>query len=351
VSLTEDLVRKISQTEHQYRRRVNMMAGIYVLLNITAIISVVIIIWYYKFFITVAQRSNMETLTLAIIIVLFSYLVVTTFGGVIGACKMLFYNLPLGGGAETPKQDGNNKQDGKLTQDPGEEEKSGLPPGRRKIEERKQAALKPGKDEVSKAYFNIALEAEDKPDEPIRIPVEDEAGKLGEMIIDGAEARFEAEKRGISNTIFEYLLNQIQDCLRERDPELDMQIVAWSTIDDEKASQYRSQVQAFRTLAAQLEKGPIWPTCNLTRGNIAYIRTRLREIVPYLRNEAFLPDVEYQAEYSLPIIPEPLGFVSLRRTEQRADPVATMGCASLVTLGVMALLILFIFFPPWLPSK
>jgi hypothetical protein len=64
-----------------------------------------------------------------------------------------------------------------------------------------------------------------------------------------------------------------------------------------------------------------------------------------------LPDVEYQAEYNLPIIPEPLGFISLKRTEQRADPVATMGCASLVTLGVMALLILFIFFPPWLPSK
>ncbi len=347
MSLTEDLVRKISQTEHQYRRRVNLMAGIYVLLNITAIISIVIIIWYYKLFITVAQRSNMETLTLAIIIVLFSYLVVTTFAGLIGACKMVFYNLPLGGGAETAKQDGA----GKRKQDAGKEEKSGLPPGQRKIEERKQAALKPAKDEVSKAYFNIALEAEDKPQEPIRIPVEDEAGKLGEMVIDGAEARFEAEKKGISNTIFEYLLNQIQDCLRERDPELDMQIVAWSTIDDEKAAQYRSQVQAFRTLAAQLEKGPIWPTCNLTRGNVAYIRTKLREIVPYLRNEAFLPDVEYRAEYNLPIIPEPLGFVSLRRTEQRADPVATMGCASLVTLGVMALLILFLFFPPWLPSK
>jgi hypothetical protein len=345
VSLTEDLVRKISQTEHQYRRRVNMMAGIYVLLNVTAIISIVIIIWYYKLFITVAQRSNMETLTLAIIIVLFSYLVVTTFGGVIGACKMLFYNLPWGGGGETPRQDGKSKQD------PGKEEQTGLPPGQRKIEERKQAALKSSKKEVSKAYFNIALEAEDKPDEPIRIPVADEAGKLGEMVIDGAEARFEATKRGISNTIFEYLLNQIQDCLHERDPEVDLQIVAWSTIDDEASSQYRSQVQAFRTLAGQLQKGPIWPTCYLTQGNIAYIRTRLREIVPYLRNEAFLPDVEYQAEYSLPIIPEPLGFISLKRTEQRADPVATMGCASLVTLGVMALLILFIFFPPWLPSK
>lgn len=345
MSLTEDLVRKISQTEHQYRRRVNMMAGIYVLLNVTAIISIIVIIWYYKLFITVAQRSNMETLTLAIIIVLFSYLVATTFGGVIGACKMLFYNLPLGGGAETPRQEGKSRQD------PGQEEPSALAPERRQIEERKQAALKPAKKEVSKAYFNIALEAEDATNQPIRIPVGDEAGKLGEMVIDGAEARFEAEKQGISNTIFEYLLNQIQDCLQERDPQVDLQIVAWSTIDDEKSAQYRSQVQAFRTLADQLEKGPIWPTCYLSKGNVAYLRTRLREIVPYLRNEAFLPDVEYQAEYNVPIIPEPLGFISLKRTEQRADPVATMGCASLVTLGVMALLILFIFFPPWLPSK
>ena len=61
--------------------------------------------------------------------------------------------------------------------------------------------------------------------------------------------------------------------------------------------------------------------------------------------------MEYEAEYSIPIIPEPLGFISLKRQEQRADPVATMGCASLVTLTIMALLILFTIFPPWLPSR
>jgi hypothetical protein len=358
MSLSEDLVRKISKTTHQYRRRVYIMAAVYVLLNVTALASIVVIIWQYRLFITLAQRSNIETLTLAIILVLFAYLVFTTFGGFIGALKLVFYNLPLGGGdnaeqaargAQDKSAPARKKRGGKDQADAAAEEP--LPPGRRRVEERKQRALKPAKGEANKAYFNVAFEAEENPDAPIRIPIEDEAGKLGELVIDGAEAKIEAEKKGVSNTLFEYLLNQIQDRVQQRAPEVQLEIVAWSSVNDEAAAMYQSQVQAFRTLAEQLDKGPIWPTEPLSAADIAYVQQRIRAIVPYLRDECFLPDVEYEAEYSIPIIPEPLGFISLRRTDQRADPVATMGCASLVTLGVLVMLVFFLIFPPWIPSK
>jgi hypothetical protein len=358
MSLSEDLVRKISKTTHQYRRRVYIMAAVYVLLNVTALASIVVIIWQYRLFITLAQRSNIETLTLAIILVLFAYLVFTTFGGFIGALKLVFYNLPLGvgGNAAQDEQGAKAKSGPARRKKEGEDEpealeEESLPPSRRRVEERKQRALKPAKGEANKAYFNVAFEAEENPDAPIRIPIEDEAGKLGELVIDGAEAKIEAEKKGVSNTLFEYLLNQIQDRVQQRAPEVQLEIVAWSSVNDEEAAMYQSQVQAFRTLAEQLDKGPIWPTEPLSAADIAYVQQRIRAIVPYLRDECFLPDVEYEAEYSIPIIPEPLGFISLRRTDQRADPVATMGCASLVTLGVLALLVFFLIFPPWIPSK
>ena len=364
MSLSEDIVRKVSKTTTQYRRRVYLMAGIYVLLNVAALASIVLIIWQYRLFVTLAQRSNIETLTLAIIAVLFAYFVLTTFGGFIGALKMLFYNLPLGGGTDSgaqgagPGKSRDQKKGGTGTSEPDSDSPAAdaarpdpLPPGRRRVEARKQAALKAAQGDDNKAYFNYVFEAKDTPDQPIRIPIEDEAGTLGDLVLDGAEARIEAEKQGISNTLFEYMLNQIQDRLRGRVPKLQLEIVAWSSVDDEAAAMYGSQVQAFRTLASQLEKGPIWPTLELTAADITFVGNRIRAIVPYLRDECFLPDVEYEAEYSIPIIPEPLGFIALRRTDQRADPVATMGCASLVTLGILLLLVFFLYFPPWIPSK
>lgn len=336
MSLSEDLVRRISRSRPEYQRRVYLEAAIYVLLNITAIISIVIIIWQYRLFVTTAQRSNVETLTLAIIVILFAYLVVTTFKGFIGALRILYYRLPRGGGSEPQARDDGQPR---------------MSAQQRRLEERKQRALTPAENEHSKAYFNIAFAAQGKPEEPIRVPIADDAGSLGTLILDGVEARIEATKKGVSNTLFEYLLNQIQDRVRQRQPEFELQIVAWSSVDDEAAARYRSETQAFRTLAEQLGHGPIWPTQELTADDVEQLRDAVREVVPALRDEAFLPDVEYEAEYSIPIIPEPLGFISLKRQEQRADPVATMGCASLVTLTIMALLILFTIFPPWLPSR
>jgi hypothetical protein len=74
-------------------------------------------------------------------------------------------------------------------------------------------------------------------------------------------------------------------------------------------------------------------------------------LVPALRNESLLPDVEYEVVWTIPVLPEPLSFMQLRRRENRADPVVTMGCAVFVMLGVLAVILLFILWPPWVPTK
>ena len=73
----------------------------------------------------------------------------------------------------------------------------------------------------------------------------------------------------------------------------------------------------------------------ITREDVDKIGKAIRELVPTLRNESLLPDVEYEVEWSVPVLPEPLSFMRLTRRENRADPVVTMGCAMIVTLGVL----------------
>ena len=57
-----------------------------------------------------------------------------------------------------------------------------------------------------------------------------------------------------------------------------------------------------------------------------------------------------QAEHKLPVIPEPLGLVSLGRSAKRADPVATMGFATLMVLLTLAVMVLFVIDTPWVPG-
>jgi hypothetical protein len=130
-----------------------------------------------------------------------------------------------------------------------------------------------------------------------------------------------------------------------------VEIVQWASIDDEAALQYDSMVTFSRNLQHQLGSGPLWPVVELTEDDIATLTRECRELCPILRDEAHLPDIEFEVEYRLPIIPEPLAFITLSRQERRADPVASMGCALIVAVVIMALLILFIWLPPWVPSK
>ena len=81
------------------------------------------------------------------------------------------------------------------------------------------------------------------------------------------------------------------------------------------------------------------------------IQQEIRKLLPALRNEAHLPKLEYEVNYNVPVLPEPLAMLQLTRRENRADPIVTMGCASIVMFFVLLVLVFFILLPPWVPSK
>jgi hypothetical protein len=122
------------------------------------------------------------------------------------------------------------------------------------------------------------------------------------------------------------------------------------TIDDEQTLQYHGMVHFARRLERHLDADELWPKIVLSDDDLAALERRLAAVCPALRSEGFLPDWEYEAEHKLPLIPEPLGLVSLSRSERRADPVASMGCAALVVVAAVAILALFTVFPPWVPG-
>jgi hypothetical protein len=76
----------------------------------------------------------------------------------------------------------------------------------------------------------------------------------------------------------------------------------------------------------------------------------MRDICPAVREESFLPDVEYEGEHKIPIIPEPLGIISLQRHERRVDPLSSLGTCLAIVAVVTALLVWFAWRPPWVPG-
>src|SRR4051812_38614296 len=324
MALAEKAVKEVAtRTPARYAGRVRWLAVIYFVLFVVSVAIVITIVWRSQFFITLAQRSNVETLTLAIIMVLSLYYIATTFRGFLGSVRMLFLNLPAGGQGDEAKE---------------------------KIEQRKHSALKTSK-EPKYAFFDKAICIEGKPGDAITWELKDEAGKLGTLEVDGVRASYYPVKDGMNASLFEFLAEQLQEAIQKREPESQLQVVQWSSIDEDQASTYYSTTEAFRNLASQLGKGNIWPTVEITEEDVGYVEDRLHSLMPALRNESLLPDMEYEVEYSVPILPEPLGFLRLTRPETRADPLITMGCASLIMLFVMAALTFMILLPPWVPSR
>jgi hypothetical protein len=162
---------------------------------------------------------------------------------------------------------------------------------------------------------------------------------------------YEPRTSALNNSFFEYLVHRIDRHLVRRDPRSRLRIAFWSEIRDSEAAAYHSTVDAFRNLERAIDRGPLWPVVALTRSDIEAIQNDVRAIAPALRDEAFLPNMEYEAEYSVPILPEPLAFLQLRRTDERADPIATMAWAAAAMTLVLAVLITVVAWPPWVPSK
>ncbi|HST05738.1 MAG TPA: hypothetical protein VLQ48_13515, partial [Chloroflexia bacterium] len=261
--------------------------------------------------------------------VLGAYYLATTFRGFLGALRLAWLNMP-GLWARTDE-------------------------ARLEVERKKQASLK-SSEEPRSAYFDQAVRLKGKPDEPIRWQVGDKAGKLGELEVDGVRATYYPHKTDVNDSIFEFLADQIEQGLSDNEPDPTVQIVQWGAINDDESAAYYSMVRAFQNLERTLKvdkksDAPIWPTVTIEQKTVDAIQGELEKLTPVLRNESFLPNVEYEVEWTVPILPEPLSFVQLKRHENRADPVFTMGCATLIVLAILFVIVLFIIFPPWVPSK
>ena len=316
MALAEKAIKEVvTRTAPRYSARVRGLAAIYVVLNLVSLAIIIAIVWRGQFFVTLSQRSNVETLTLAIILVLAVYYIATTFRGFFGAVRMLVLNAR-----------------------------------ERNREDRKHSAL-PTHKETKFVTFDQEIRLEGRPDQPIQWEVADDAGKLGDVEISGVKVIYYAQKGGLSDTFFEYLADQIEVALQKRDLEAKVQITQWSSIDEDQAATFVSTAQAFRNLERQLgATQPLWPTGLLTQEDVDEVGRKISELVPTLRNESLLPQVNYAVEYNVPILPEPLGMIRLTRNENRADPLITMGCASIIMLFVMVVLTIIILLPPWVPS-
>lgn len=320
---SRSLVREQSTgTVAEYNARVYRLAAIYLSIFVLATATIVLLFGHGEFFVTLSQRSNVETLTIAFVIVLFGYLGLISLAGAWGALKIVYYNFPAWIGRD-----------------------------RARVEARKQASLKPKQGDFSTAYLNVLVRIQGKPDQRVAVPISDVAGSMGTIYIDGPKMIHEEAMQDGSNSVFAYFSERIQKLVRERDPKATVDIVEWATINDEPALEYAGLVAFSQNLEKQLGSGPLWPSVELTESDIQMLSEEASRLCPALRNEAHLPDMEYQVEQHLPIIPEPLAFLSLSRSEQRADPVASMGCAFIVMIVILAFVVFFILVPPWVPPR
>lgn len=286
-------------TARGYARRVRLLAATYLVLFVSASAAAVLLAVQGKLFVTLAQRSNVETLTILFLLVFYAYLASLSAPGALGALRIFFWSLR----------------------------------GSPRIE-----ALGPP-DDGPYAALGVVLERADGA--PLRFDLQG----LGVLAVDGARIEQHQAPGGGSADLISYFVRQVREVAGREVP-----IVVWGQLDDDDAERYLAQVSFARALQKHLGAGPLWPTLALTPGQCDELSLRLLEIGPALIEEALLPDWEYSVEHKLPVIPEPLGLVSLGRSAKRADPVATMGFATLMVLLTLGVIVLFVLHRPWVPG-
>lgn len=306
----------------EYARRVSLLAWTYVGLTAGAIVGIGMLVWQAQLYVTLSQRSNVETLTLAFFLLFFAYLGALSLRGALGAARIGYYAVLRTLGT------------------PGME-----------VERRKMRALGPPHSNADRTVaLNFALEIESAPCRPFSLRVEDEAGSMGVIEVEGVRVTHRPAVKTGSDTLLAFFTEQVDGLLARRGAPAGLDVIQWQSIDDEAASQYLNLVQFARNLERGLHTGELWPKRIITDDERDEVERRLSSLCPALRSECFLPRWEYQAEHKVPLIPEPLGLLSLSRTERRVDPLASMGCALAIVVAVVIVLILIFVFPPWVPG-
>jgi hypothetical protein len=299
-----------------YARRVHLLAAFYSALFLICLFGLIVLIAKIKLYITLAQRSNVETLTIAFFALFFSYMGVISWPGAWGAIKMMSCLLA-----------------------PGEN-------GREAQERRKISLLKRQKNQVCVA-LDLAVTCDGR---EFTVPIEDEFGSLGTLHFDGARISHCDLYSDGSNTLFSFVVKMIEKIHEKRTGKpAKIKIVEWEKIDDEETAKYLRQVDFARRLQEHLG-AKLWPEISLSSEDIEELKHCLKRTCPSLRSEALIPDWEYQGEHKIPVIPEPLGIISLSRQEKRVDPIASMGAVLAILFVSLIVFVIFVFFPPWVPG-
>ncbi len=295
-----------------FARRVRILAGTYATLFVSSCAGALLLVIHGKLFVTLAQRSNVETLTILFLLVFYAYLAALSAPGALGAARLLLYALRR-----------------KYAADAGAERR------------RQMRALG---SRVDGPWAALAKVVERSDGSPLRFELVDEAGFHGALEVDGARVQHLETAAGSADLIA-YFVRQVAEVAGEP-----LDIVVWGQLDDDEGQRYLSQVEFARALRRHLRAGPLWPTLELSAAQCEEIQRRLGRVVAAVFEDALLPDWEYEAEHKLPVIPEPLAFVSLGRSAKRADPVATMGFAAVIVLLTLLVIVVFAIDKPWVPG-
>jgi hypothetical protein len=313
-----DLLKRVvsepgADTAEGFTRRVRMLAVTYLILFCSSCAGAVVLAVHGKLFVTLAQRSNVETLTILFMLVFYAYLAALSARGALGALRIFVYAARR-----------------RFSRDAGAERARQL-----------ETLGKPGMGPW--AATSKVLERADGG--ALRFELRDEQGSHGFIEVEGARVSQRDARGGGSADLLAYFVRQVAEVTGQ-----EIAVVVWGQLDDDEGERYVAQVEFARALRRQLGAGPLWPTVTLSAAQCEEIDGRLRRIASALLEDALLPDWEYEAEHKLPVIPEPLGLVSLSRSAKRADPVATMGFATAIVLITLAVVVLFIVDKPWVPG-
>ena len=310
-----DLMESPVASVRDLRRRTTILAVIHVVLTAACIGLLALLLLRLKLLVTLAQRSNVETLLIGFFVAFVLVLLATTGPATVGAITLLALRL--------------------------------LPTDRRQ-RRIQQHRVDRRRGERTVALLNLWVTG---PEGPIEIGLEDGFGRLGTLRVRGVELQVEDAPRGLGGPLFE-LAAAVLGEVAALDPHgSPLGIILWANVDRSEAEAYQSQVRAFDRLAGVLKTDPLWPTAHIDAEGLSRLRAVLAEATPYLRETVLMPDVDYAAEFSIPLVPEPLAFVQIHRNESRADPVASLGCATVMVLAALIAAAWVVCFPPWVPGK
>jgi hypothetical protein len=310
-----DLMESPVQSVRDLRRRTSLLAVIHVVLTAACIALLAVLVLRLKLLVTLAQRSNVETLLIGFFAAFVLVLLITTGPATVGAVTLFAFRL--------------------------------FPDDRRQRWIQRHRVEKRREDRTA-ALLNLWVTG---PEGPIEVVLEDGFGRLGTLRVHGVELQVEGGPAALGGPVFELataVLDEVADLDRHGSR---LGIILWANVDRSEAEAYQSQVRAFGRLASVLKTDPLWPIARIDAEGLSRLRAVLAEATPHLRETVLMPDVDYAAEFSIPLVPEPLAFVQIHRNESRADPVASLGCATLMVLAALIAAVWVVLFPPWVPGK